>query len=367
MNLREDDIRHMRHALRLATRALGNVAPNPAVGCVIVAADGRIVGRGQTQPGGRPHAETVALAQAGQLARGATAYVTLEPCAHHGVTPPCADALAAAQLARVVGATIDPDPRVAGSGFARLQSAGVEVTRGVLEAEARALNLGFFVRVAQGRPLVALKIAQSADGYVADAKGNSRWITSEGARRHGHLLRARHDAILVGIATVLADDPELTCRLPGLERRSPLRIVLDSHLRMPVASKLARTAHDHPTLLFTAAKTGGEALAAQGISIERIEADKDGRPDTAAVLQALGRSGLTRLLIEGGPTVHAAFLSRSLVDIIHVYRAPLLIGAGGRPAVATATPVDLSASPRLKLLERLTFGPDILESFALAV
>src|SRR5438552_18831690 len=222
MDLREDDIRHMRHALRLAARALGSVAPNPAVGCVIVAGDGSIVGRGCTQPGGRPHAETVALAQAGVRARGATAYVTLEPCAHHGQTPPCADALAAAQLVRVVGAAVDPDPRVAGSGFARLESAGVVVTRGVLEAEARALNLGFFRRVMQGRPLVALKIAQSADGYVADAKGNSRWITSEDARRHGHLLRARHDAILVGIGTVLADDPELTCRLPGLEQRSPL-------------------------------------------------------------------------------------------------------------------------------------------------
>src|SRR5712671_5284917 len=189
MDLHENDIGHMRHALRLAMRALGNVAPNPAVGCVIVAADGLVVGRGQTQPGGRPHAETVALSQAGELARGATAYVTLEPCAHHGLTPPCADALAAAQPARVVGALLDPDPRVAGSGFARLESAGVKVTRGVLEAEALALNLGFFRRLAQGRPLVALKIAQSTDGYVADAKGNSRWFTSEDSRRHGHLLR----------------------------------------------------------------------------------------------------------------------------------------------------------------------------------
>jgi diaminohydroxyphosphoribosylaminopyrimidine deaminase/5-amino-6-(5-phosphoribosylamino)uracil reductase len=173
--------------------------------------------------------------------------------------------------------------------------------------------------------------------------------------------------MLVGIGTVLADDPELTCRLPGLEQRSPLRIVLDSQLRMPVTSKLARTAQDHPTLLFTTAKTGGEALAAKGVSIERVEADEDGRPAIAAVLQALGSRGLTRLLVEGGPIVHAGFLRRSLVDIIHIYRAPLLIGAGGRPAVATASPVDLSASPRLELLERLTFGPDILESFALTV
>src|SRR5882724_5724649 len=270
MKLREDDIGHMRHALRLAARALGHVAPNPAVGCVIVADDGCIVGRGQTQAGGRPHAETVALSQAGKLARGATAYVTLEPCAHHGQTPPCADALVAAGIARVVGATIDPDARVAGTGFARLESAGVKVTRGVLEAEARALNLGFFRRVTEGRPLVALKIAQSADGYVADAQGNSRWITSEAARRHGHLLRARHDAILVGVGTVLADDPALTCRLPGLEHRSPLRIVLDSHLRMPLTSKLVRTARDHPTIIFTTAPSGGDALAAQGVSIERV-------------------------------------------------------------------------------------------------
>jgi diaminohydroxyphosphoribosylaminopyrimidine deaminase/5-amino-6-(5-phosphoribosylamino)uracil reductase len=367
MKLRKDDIGHMRHALRLATRVLGHVAPNPAVGCVIVAPDGRIVGRGQTQAGGRPHAETVALSQAGGLARGATAYVTLEPCAHHGQTPPCADALAAAGLARVVGAIIDPDPRVAGRGFARLESAGVKVTRGVLEAEARALNLGFFRRVAVGRPMVALKIAQSADGYVADAKGNSRWITSEAARNHGHLLRARHDAILVGIGTVLADDPELTCRLPGLEHRSPLRIVLDSHLRTPVTSKLVRTARDQPVIIFTAAPDGGDVLAKQGVSIERVQAGNDGRPDIAAVLDALGKSGLTRVLVEGGPAVHASFLDRGLVDMIHIYRAPLLIGAGGLPAIAAAKPNELSTAARLELLERLAFGPDILESFALTV
>ncbi len=357
----------MRHALRLASRALGNVAPNPAVGCVIVAPDGRIVGRGQTQAGGRPHAEAVALSQAGELARGATAYVTLEPCSHHGQTPPCADALATAGLARVVGAAIDPDARVAGKGFARLESAGIKVTRGVLEAEARELNLGFFRRVVEGRPLVALKIAQSADGYVADAKGNSRWITSEAARNHGHLLRARHDAILVGVGTVLADDPELTCRLPGLEQRSPLRIILDSQLRTPVGSKLVRTAREHPTIIFTVEQGGGDALAAQGVSIERVQADEAGRPDIAAVLQALASRGLTRLLVEGGPGVQASFLARKLVDVIHVYRAPLLIGAGGRPAIESTSPTELTAAPRLKLIERLAFGPDILESFSLTV
>jgi diaminohydroxyphosphoribosylaminopyrimidine deaminase/5-amino-6-(5-phosphoribosylamino)uracil reductase len=362
-----DDIGFMHHALRLAARGLGNVAPNPAVGCVILSRDGHIVGRGWTQPGGRPHAETMALSQAGDAARGGTAYVTLEPCSHHGMTPPCADALAVAQIARVVGATLDPDPRVAGAGFARLEKAGISVARGVWESEARALNLGFFKRIAEGRPLVALKIAQSADGYVADAKGNSRWITSETARRHGHLLRARHDAILVGIGTVLADDPLLTCRLPGLEQRSPLRIVLDSHLQLPLASQLVRTARHHPTLVFTTATRGGDALDAQGIAIEIVAADENGRPDIAAVLQALGKRGITRLLIEGGPSVHGAFLSTGLVDRIHLYRAPLLLGGDGRKAVSPAWSRDLDGAARLDLIERLALGPDILESFALTV
>jgi diaminohydroxyphosphoribosylaminopyrimidine deaminase/5-amino-6-(5-phosphoribosylamino)uracil reductase len=357
----------MRHALRLAERGLGDVAPNPAVGCVIVSKEGRIVGRGWTGSGGRPHAETMALAQAGEQARGATAYVTLEPCAHHGVTPPCAEALVKAQVARVVGAIVDPDPRVSGQGFARLESGGIAVTRGVLESDARALNLGFFSRVTEGRPLVALKIAQSADGYVADGCGNSRGITSSGARAHGHLLRAKHDAILVGIGTVLADDPALTCRLPGLTHRSPLRIVLDSKLRLPPESQLARNAKAHPVIVFTALKDGGEALSEAGVQIERVAADEEGRPDIAAVLQALGNRGLTRVLAEGGPAIHAAFLKRNLADVIHIYRAPILIGEGGRPAIAPFGRQDLNAAPRLKLIERTVLDPDILESFALTV
>jgi diaminohydroxyphosphoribosylaminopyrimidine deaminase/5-amino-6-(5-phosphoribosylamino)uracil reductase len=357
----------MRHGFRLAERGLGDVAPNPAVGCVIVSADGRIVGRGWTQSGGRPHAETMALAQAGEAARGATAYVTLEPCAHHGATPPCADALVTAQVARVVGAVVDPDPRVAGAGFARLESAGIAVTQGVLEAQARALNLGFFKRVTEGRPMVALKIAESADGYVADASGNSRWITSERARAHGHLLRAKHDAILVGIGTVLADDPALTCRLPGLTKNSPQRVVLDSRLRLSPDSQLARSAKDHPVIVFTTASDGGEALSAQGVEIERVAADDTGRPDVASVLQALGKRGTTRVLVEGGPAVHAAFLKRGLVEAVHIYRAPLLIGQGGRPAIAAFGPPDLKAAPRLTLVERTALGPDVLETFTLTV
>jgi diaminohydroxyphosphoribosylaminopyrimidine deaminase / 5-amino-6-(5-phosphoribosylamino)uracil reductase len=355
----------MRHALRLAERALGSVAPNPAVGCVIVSPEGRIVGRGWTRKGGRPHAETVALAQAGAAAKGATAYVTLEPCAHHGITGPCANALAKAGITRLVAAILDPDPRVAGAGFATLQKARIAVTTGVLETEARALNLGFFKRIAEGRPLVALKIAASADGYVADAKGYSRWITSELARRHAHRLRASYDAILVGIGTALADDPALTCRLPGLEQRSPLRIVLDSRLQLPENSQLARTARDRPTLVFTVAKKGGETLAAQGVEIERVAADESGRVDIAAALQSLAKRGITRLLVEGGPLVHSAFWQRNLTDVLHLYRAPILIGEGGLAALAPfASPTDLSAATRLDLIERTALGPDLLESFA---
>jgi diaminohydroxyphosphoribosylaminopyrimidine deaminase/5-amino-6-(5-phosphoribosylamino)uracil reductase len=357
-----DDIAHMRHALRLAERSLGTVAPNPAVGCVIVSPEGCVVGRGWTQPGGRPHAETCALAAAGEDARGATAYVTLEPCAHHGVTPPCADAFVRARIARVVAATLDPDPRVAGAGFAGLESGGVAVTRGVLETQARMLNLGFFKRVTEGRPMVALKIAESADGYVAGADGNSKWITSERARAHGHLLRAKYDAILVGIGTVLADDPALTCRLPGLETFSPQRIVLDSRLRLPPESQLARSASEHPVILFTNSKSGGDALLALGVQIERVPPDSSGRVDVAAVLERLAARGLTRLLVEGGPSVHAGFLERPLVDIFHVYRAPLLIG-GGRPAVAPFGPSDVKSAQRLTMVERLTLGPDVLETF----
>src|ERR1041385_5995279 len=206
------DAFHMRHALTLARRALGRVAPNPAVGCVIVSRDGRVLGRGWTAPGGRPHAETIALAQAGAAAKGATAYVTLEPCAHQGQTPPCAEALVRAGVKRVVATVTDPDPRVRGKGFATLRAAGIEVMECVLEREAREVNRGFFLRIEKDRPLITLKIAQSRDGKTIPPPGATRWITNEESRRFGHLLRAQHDAILVGVETVLADDPELTCR-----------------------------------------------------------------------------------------------------------------------------------------------------------
>ena len=353
----------MRHALRLAERALGSTAPNPAVGCIIVR-EGRVVGRGWTQPGGRPHAETVALAQAGNAARGATAYVTLEPCAHHGQTPPCANALADAQLARVVAAMMDPDPRVAGAGFAHLEQRGVAVTRGVLEPEAGALNAGFVKRVTASRPLVALKIAQTLDGRVADPNGNSRWITSAEARRHAHLLRTHYDAIMVGIGTVLADDPLLTCRLPGLERRSPIRVILDSKLQLPPDSQLASTAQEYPVIAFTLDQTGGGDLAARGVAIERVRQVENGLPAIGTVLESLARRGITRLLVEGGPRLLASVVKSGFADLLHLYRAPMFLGAAGKPAIGHAWQSDLISAPRLRLLETTNLGPDMLETFS---
>ncbi|MGE0718036.1 MAG: bifunctional diaminohydroxyphosphoribosylaminopyrimidine deaminase/5-amino-6-(5-phosphoribosylamino)uracil reductase RibD, partial [Alphaproteobacteria bacterium] len=232
-------------ALALAERNLGRVWPNPSAGCVVVRG-GRVVGRGWTQPGGRPHAEVEALTRAGEAARGATVYVSLEPCCHWGHTPPCTDALCGAGVARVVYAVEDPDPRVQGKGGAALRAAGVTVDTGVLADAARDLNEGFFRRLEEGRPMVTFKVATSLDGRIGTHTGASRWITGDAARNRAHQLRARHDAVMVGIGTALADDPQLTCRLPGLEDRHPVRIVVDSRLRLPLTSRLVREASAAP-------------------------------------------------------------------------------------------------------------------------
>ncbi len=362
-----EDERHMRHALRLAARALGRVAPNPAVGCVIVSQDGVVVGRGWTDVGGRPHAESRAIEQARSLAKGATAYVTLEPCAHHGATPPCSEALIAAGIARVVGAVVDSDPRVSGQGFAKLKTSGVIVTQGISEREARVLNRGFFLRVEQGRPLVALKSAESADGYVAGEKQKDRWITSEAARRHGHLLRAQFDAIIVGIETLIADDPSLTCRLEGLEDRTPIRVVLDSGLRMPPKSQLASSAKQSPVLVFTVSENEGGELASSGVEIVRVEADLDGHPDIGEVLKALAQRGITRLLVEGGPKIHSAFLARNLADVIYLYRAPQSLGGGVLSALSSLFTAAGTPGPNIEFIEGAQLGPDLLERFEIKV
>jgi diaminohydroxyphosphoribosylaminopyrimidine deaminase/5-amino-6-(5-phosphoribosylamino)uracil reductase len=358
----------MRAALALARRGLGNVWPNPAVGCVLVRPDldGRVVGRGWTQPGGRPHAETEALRRAGALARGATAYVTLEPCAHHGQTPPCAEALVAAGVARAVVAIGDPDPRVAGKGLKRLADAGVAVTTGICDDEAAEANAGFLARVTEGRPLITLKAATTLDGRIATRAGDSRWITGEPARARGHRLRADHDAILVGLGTVLTDDPELTCRLPGLAGRSPVRIVADSRLRLPTGSKLAASARSVPTWAVTVAGADAarkKALAGCGVEIVEVRADDRGRPDARAIAQTLGQRGLTRVLVEGGSALSAAFLKADLVDRLAWFRAPTVVGGDGMPAAAEFGIAALTDAPRFVLVGRQSIGEDIFEKY----
>ena len=353
----------MRHALALARRALGQTAPNPAVGCVIAGKDGRILGRGVTGRGGRPHGEAIALGQAGLEAKGATVYVTLEPCSHHGETPPCADALIEARISRAVVAVGDPDPRVNGRGLARLREAGIEVVTGILEEEAAALNAGFFSRLTKQRPMVTLKLAMSLDGKIASGGGESRWITGVDARAYGHLLRAKHDAILIGAGTAKADDPELTCRLPGLKDRTPVRVVLDSRLQLSAWSKLARTAAENAVLLFTGSDEPGAALQACGVEICRVRRDARGRPDVDAVLAELAKRGITRLLVEGGASVHASFLDRGAADRLELFRGVLMLGGAGRDGIDPLLAMALTEAPRFRIEEVRRLGADLLESY----
>ena len=355
----------MRVALSLARRGLGAVWPNPSVGCVIVN-QGRVVGRGWTQPGGRPHAESEALGRAGALAKGATAYVSLEPCAHHGNTPPCAEALIDAGIVRLVAALEDPDPRVAGRGLARLRDAGIAVANGVCEAEAEALNAGFLLRVREGRPLFTLKSAATLDGRIATHGGESRWITGEAARMRGHALRASHDAVMIGSGTALADDPMLDCRLPGLAGRSPVRIVVDSRLRLPPAGRLAATAGNHATWVVTV--EGGDAgrraaLRDRGIELIDVGGDGAGRVDLAAAAVALGGRGLTRVLVEGGATLTAALLRRALADRLVWFRNPRLIGGDGVPAAAAFGVDALADAPAYRRLSITEVGDDLMETY----
>jgi diaminohydroxyphosphoribosylaminopyrimidine deaminase/5-amino-6-(5-phosphoribosylamino)uracil reductase len=360
-----EDLLHMRAALALARRGLGNAWPNPAVGCVLVK-DGRVVGRGWTQPGGRPHAETEALRRARDAARGATAYVTLEPCSHHGRTPPCCEALAEAGIARVVMAMRDPDPRVNGRGLAMLRGAGIAVEEGLLEAEARALNAGFFRRIQAGMPLVTLKLASTLDGRIATASGESRWITGEAARREVHALRARHDAILVGSGTVLADDPDLTCRIPGMERVPMLRVVADARLRTPPKARLVQSAGAAPVLVITAPGHPPAAQApfiAAGADIITAPAHAGGGLDLPSLLRALGRRGVTRVLAEGGAGLAAALLRQGLVDRLVWFHAPAVMGGDGHPATQGLHLAALSAMPRFRRTALRAIGDDMLSEF----
>ena len=360
------DQHHLRAALRLATRGLGQVWPNPAVGCLIVN-DGRVLGRGWTQPGGRPHAETEALRQAGAAARGGTAYVTLEPCAHHGQTPPCSKALIEAGINRAVVALEDPDERVAGRGLKDLREAGIAVAADLCAKEAAELNAGFLLRVRSGRPLVTVKLATSLDGRIATQTGESRWITGEPARARGHLLRATHDAVMVGVGTAAVDDPELTCRLPGLRHRSPIRIVVDGNMRLPLTSRLVRSAAETPLWLVTLADSNAErrqAFADCGVKVIAVPHGPGGMPDLAAGLQALGAEGLTRVLVEGGGRLVASLARADLIDRVAWFRAASLIGGDGMPAVAAFGLQHLDEGPRFQPMGSMAVGEDILESFA---
>jgi len=351
------ELEHMRAALSLAARHLGQTWPNPAVGCVIVDAAGHVVGRGSTQPGGRPHAETEALKMAGKSARGGTAYVTLEPCSHHGKTPPCADALIASGIARCVAALEDPDPRVSGTGFAKLKQAGIAVETGLLADEARALNIGFLTRTISGRPYVALKLATSLDGRIATRAGDSKWITGEPARAFGHLLRATHDAIAVGSGTVLADNPELTCRLSGLQHRSPVRLVFDRRGRVPATAKVMT--NTPPTWVIGASPNRLKKIA-QHFEIAK---DTDPRAWLSEALAKLGAAGLTRILIEGGATLATAFFAAGLVDRLYWFRAPIVIGGDGLPGIAPLAVDRLAQSVGLRCVGSRTLGNDVLELY----
>ena len=341
-------------ALTLGRRGLGRVWPNPAVGCVVVR-DGRAIGRGWTADGGRPHAEVQALAQAGE-ARGATAYVTLEPCAHHGRTPPCAEALVAAGVGRVVVATGDPDPRVAGRGLAILRGAGISVTEGVREAEAQADHAGFLLRITEGRPFVTLKLAASLDGRIATATGESRWITGPAARAMVHALRARHDAVLVGGGTARADDPLLTVRGLG-ERPQPVRAVLSRDLGLARDGQLARTVAEAPLWLLHGPGADAAPWEALGARCLPCATTPQGL-DLRAALGALAAEGITRVLCEGGGQVSAGLLGADLVDELVVFHAGLALGAEGRPMLGALGLARLAEAPRLRLAELREIGGD---------
>lgn len=382
MTFHQSDTHFMHHALSLARRGLGRVWPNPAVGCVIVK-NGIVIGAGHTQDGGRPHAETVALQQAGRGAKGATAYVTLEPCAHHGKTPPCAEELIKAGIKRVVVACGDPDPRVSGKGLKMLRDAGVEVDcfvdhspllsprmrgeslcgskdkgGGELTRAAFELNRGFFLRVQKNRPLVTLKMGVSADGMIAAAPGQKTMVTGPQSHAHAHLERSMHDAILVGAATVAADDPLLTTRLPGYQHKS-MRIVLDTQLTLPVTSRLVQTAQDDVWVYFADDPHGRKSdLESAGVRCVQIDPHQiqDVLPDMAA-------HGMTRLLVEGGAMVFQSFLKAGLVDRVLRYQAPHVIGPCGLKALPDGVWEQAKADLALKATEKRVLGKDLLEIF----
>jgi diaminohydroxyphosphoribosylaminopyrimidine deaminase/5-amino-6-(5-phosphoribosylamino)uracil reductase len=355
------DEEHMAQALALARRGLGLTWPNPSVGAIVVAPSGEIVARAWTAPGGRPHAEAIALERAGKRAKGATLYVTLEPCAHEGGRGlACADIIARAKPARAVIALRDPDPRTSGRGLERLAAAGIELREGVLASEAASIVLGHILRVTEGRPAVTLKLAVGADGLMPKGEGTPVWITGPDARAHGHLLRARNDAILVGRGTILADNPSLTCRLPGMGCRSPVRVVLDRRLRTPPEAHvfddmmvpvwlICADEEDHPN---------AEALQERCAEIVPVPVDAHGMLGLPDALETLASRGITRVLVEGGPSVARAFLDADLIDEAVIYQGPDPAGADGLLPFVSEGLDRLTGSGHFEQIHARSFGPD---------
>ncbi len=359
-----DDERWMHLALALGARGLGLTWPNPAVGCVIVK-DGRVVGRGWTQPGGRPHAERMALDQATTASNGATAYVTLEPCAHLGKTPPCANALIDAGIARVVAATGDPDTRVAGKGFAALRAAGIKVICGVLEAEAQQANIGFLTRITQGRPAITLKLASSLDGKIATCSGESQWITGVDARQYVHYLRATHDAVMVGSGTSLVDNPSLNVRINGLEQRKPVRIVLDSTLSTPPDSILAKTAHASDVWMCHGPNATVQAQADWGqTGAVLIECAQEGAYlSLTDALANIANKGITRMFCEGGGKLAASLIKAGFVDRLISFTAGVAIGPDGTPNLGPLGVTTLAKAPRFTLVSQRRIGGELMSEW----
>lgn len=354
----------MAEALRLAETGLGRVAPNPAVGCIIVK-NGEVIAAARTADGGRPHAEQIALEQAGADAKDAIVYVTLEPCCHHGRTLPCTDHLIAAQVRRVIVACIDEDKRVSGQGIKALKDAGIEVVTGILEKEAQTLNEGFFKRIKNYRPMVTLKMATSLDSKIATATGESQWITGEEARASVHETRAKHDAILTGVNTVLADNPLLTTRVEGVEHPA-LRVILDTQLRFPLQSRMAETLSEGEVWIFTAPncdKDKKAALEKEGLHVFEMDLSTNGKVSIPFVLEFLAEKGVTRLLVEAGQGVFTSFLKLKVWDYLHLYRAPIIIGQGGLDAFGDLELQGLGNAPKLELISREEMGRDSLEIY----
>jgi diaminohydroxyphosphoribosylaminopyrimidine deaminase/5-amino-6-(5-phosphoribosylamino)uracil reductase len=355
----KDDTRFMRLALRLARRGAGRTSPNPPVGAVVVAR-GEVVGRGFHRHAGAPHGEAVALQEAGARARGATLYVSLEPCAHHGRTPPCTEAVIASGVRHVVVGARDPNPHVPGNGIQRLRAAGIEVRSGVLQAECDTLIAAFRKHVTTGRPLVTLKLAASLDGRIATASGDSRWISGADSRRYVHRLRAEHDAILVGAETIIRDDPELTCRVRG--GRNPVRVILDGRLRLPLRARVLTKPAPAATLVITAQPASAvkvRQVRERGVEVVSLAA-QTGRIPITRVMRELGRRDIMSVLIEGGATVAAAALAAGGVDRLLVFFAPTLIGGDGRPMLAGLGVRRMRSALALGPLQVKRFARDIL-------